>query len=46
MKRLQRKNILVTAAGRGIGGACVIAARTEGAHVVATDIAIDGGITI
>src|SRR6202035_753536 len=38
MGRLQGKSILVTAAGRGIGRACALAASTEGAHVIATDI--------
>ena len=38
MGRLQGKNILVTAAGRGIGRACALAASAEGAQVVATDI--------
>jgi 2-keto-3-deoxy-L-fuconate dehydrogenase len=38
MGRLQGKNILVTAAGRGIGRACALAACAEGARVVAADI--------
>ena len=38
MGRLQGKNILVTAAGRGIGRACALAASAEGAHVTATDM--------
>jgi 2-keto-3-deoxy-L-fuconate dehydrogenase len=38
MGRLQGKNILVTAAARGIGRACALAASAEGAQVIATDI--------
>ncbi|MDB6085082.1 MAG: putative short-chain dehydrogenase/reductase protein [Gammaproteobacteria bacterium] len=38
MGRLEGKNILVTAAGRGIGRACALAASAEGAHVIATDM--------
>jgi 2-keto-3-deoxy-L-fuconate dehydrogenase len=38
MGRLQGKNILVTAAGRGIGRACALAASAEGARVIATDL--------
>ena len=37
-KRLEGKNILVTAAGQGIGKATAIALHNEGAHVIATDI--------
>ncbi len=37
-KRLEGKNILVTAAGQGIGKATAIAFHNEGAHVIATDI--------
>jgi 3-hydroxybutyrate dehydrogenase len=37
-KRLKDKNILVTAAGQGIGKATAIAFHNEGANVVATDI--------
>ena len=36
--RLQNKNIIVTAAGQGIGKATAIAFHNEGANVVATDI--------
>ena len=38
--RLQGKNVLVTAAGQGIGKASVLAMAAEGAHVWATDINI------
>ena len=37
-KRLDGKNILVTAAGQGIGKATAIAFNNEGANVIATDI--------
>ena len=37
-KRLKDKNILVTAAGQGIGKATAIAFHNEGASVIATDI--------
>ena len=37
-KRLENKNIVVTAAGQGIGRATAIAFRKEGANVIATDI--------
>ena len=37
-KRLKDKNILVTAAGQGIGKATAIAFHNEGAKVIATDI--------
>ena len=37
-KRLKDKNILVTAAGQGIGKASAIAFHNEGANVIATDI--------
>ena len=37
-KRLKDKNILVTAAGQGIGKATAIAFHNEGANVIATDI--------
>ena len=37
-KRLEGKNILVTAAGQGIGKATAIAFNNEGANVIATDI--------
>ena len=37
-KRLENKNIVVTAAGQGIGRATAIAFYTEGANVIATDI--------
>ena len=36
--RLEGKNILVTAAGQGIGRATAIAFYNEGANVTATDI--------
>ena len=36
--RLDKKNVLVTAAGQGIGRASVLALAAEGAHVWATDI--------
>ena len=36
--RLQNKNIIVTAAGQGIGKATAIAFHNEGANVIATDI--------
>ena len=37
-KRLENKNIIVTAAGQGIGRATAIAYHNEGANVVATDL--------
>ena len=37
-KRLENKNIVVTAAGQGIGRATAIAFYNEGANVIATDI--------
>ena len=37
-KRLENKNIVVTAAGQGIGRATAIAFYNEGAKVIATDI--------
>ena len=37
-KRLENKNIVVTAAGQGIGRATAIAFHNEGANVIATDI--------
>ena len=37
-KRLENKNIIVTAAGQGIGRATAIAFHNEGAKVIATDI--------
>ena len=37
-KRLENKNIVVTAAGQGIGRATAIAFSNEGANVYATDI--------
>ena len=37
-KRLQDKNIIVTAAGQGIGKATAIAFNNEGANVIATDL--------
>jgi len=37
-KRLKDKNIVVTAAGQGIGRATAIAFNNEGANVHATDI--------
>ena len=36
--RLANKNIIVTAAGQGIGKATAIAFHNEGANVIATDI--------
>ena len=36
--RLQNKNIIVTAAGQGIGRATAIAFYNEGANVIATDL--------
>ena len=36
-KRLENKNIVVTAAGQGIGRATAIAFHNEGAKVIATD---------
>ena len=36
--RLEGKNIVVTAAGQGIGKATAIAFHKEGAHVIATDL--------
>ena len=38
MKKLENKNIIVTAAGQGIGRASAIAYSKEGANVTATDI--------
>ena len=38
VKRLQNKNIIITAAGQGIGRATAIAFYQEGAKVIATDI--------
>ena len=38
VKRLQNKNIIVTAAGQGIGRATAIAFYQEGAKVIATDL--------
>ena len=38
MKKLENKNIIVTAAGQGIGRATAIAYYKEGANVIATDI--------
>ena len=38
VKRLQNKNIIVTAAGQGIGRATAIAFHKEGAKVTATDL--------
>ena len=37
-KRLENKNIIITAAGQGIGRATAIAFHNEGANVIATDI--------
>jgi len=37
-KRLQNKNVIITAAGQGIGRATAIAFYNEGANVIATDI--------
>ena len=37
-KRLENKNVLITAAGQGIGRATAIAFHNEGAKVYATDI--------
>ena len=36
--RLEGKNIIVTAAGQGIGKATAIAFHSEGANVTATDL--------
>ena len=36
--RLENKNIIVTAAGQGIGKATAIAFHNEGANVTATDL--------
>ena len=36
--RLENKNIVVTAAGQGIGKATAIAFHNEGANVIATDL--------
>ena len=38
IKRLEGKNIIVTAAGQGIGKATAIAFHNEGANVIATDL--------
>ena len=38
MKKLENKNIIVTAAGQGIGRATAIAYSKEGANVIGTDI--------
>ena len=37
-ERLKSKNIIVTAAGQGIGKATAIAFHNEGANVIATDL--------
>ena len=37
-KRLENKNIIVTAAGQGIGRSTAIAFHNEGANVTATDL--------
>ena len=37
-KRLENKNIVVTAAGQGIGRATAIAFNKQGAKVIATDL--------
>ena len=37
-KRLENKNIVVTAAGQGIGRAVAIAFNKQGAKVIATDL--------
>jgi len=37
-KRLENKNVIITAAGQGIGRATAIAFHNEGANVIATDI--------
>ena len=37
-KRLKNKNVIITAAGQGIGKATAIAFHNEGANVIATDI--------
>ena len=37
-KRLENKNVIITAAGQGIGKATAIAFHNEGANVIATDI--------
>ena len=37
-KRLEGKNVVITAAGQGIGRATAIAFQNEGANVIATDI--------
>tara|TARA_B110000438_G_scaffold271267_1_gene289020 strand:+ start:534 stop:1277 length:744 start_codon:yes stop_codon:yes gene_type:complete len=37
-KRLENKNVVITAAGQGIGRATAIAFHNEGANVIATDI--------
>ena len=37
-KRLEKKNIVITAAGQGIGRATAIAFHNEGGNVIATDI--------
>ncbi|MDB3986717.1 SDR family NAD(P)-dependent oxidoreductase, partial [bacterium] len=37
-KRLEGKNIIVTAAGQGIGKATAIAFHNEGANIIATDL--------
>ena len=38
MKKLENKNIIVTAAGQGIGRSTAIKFAKEGAYVIATDI--------
>lgn len=43
MNRLQHKTALVTGAARGIGAAIARAFVAEGAHVIVTDIAEEGG---
>ncbi len=39
--RLAGKNVLITAAGQGIGYASAVAMAAEGAHILATDINLD-----
>lgn len=41
MARLRGKHVLITAAANGIGRASALACAREGAHVVATDLAMD-----